>query len=245
MDNNFYEETRERKSVNKQNKKSVMSKIIVIQLVLCLATTGILYLICKNDTPLSQSVKTFYTHICEKDMTAAEILNVFKSITKSAFSPSVSEKESGETDNNSAGEKSVFSPVYLTVNFVNPVNSNNITSLFGYRISPITEEYSMHTGLDIASPENSPIYAVYNGTVEKTDYNEIRGNYVVIRHSEHIKTLYNHCNKILVKENERVKQGETVALVGSTGYSTGNHLHFEVLLDGKYINPLWVLEYEI
>ena len=97
----------------------------------------------------------------------------------------------------------------------------------------------------MSSPQNSKIFAVYDGIVEKADYNEVRGYYVVIRHSNNLKTTYNHCSKLLVKENEKIKQGEIIALVGATGYATGNHLHFEVVLNDQYINPLWVLNDEI
>lgn len=250
MDNNFYDnrETRKRNTHEKQTDKNVMTKIIVIQLVLSLSVTGILFAVCRKDSTLSQNIKTFYGTICEKDISVSEIIGVFKKVAQTTFAPSVSEENTtvaGETNNDLSGEKADFSPVYLTVNFANPIENINISSNFGYRISPITHKYSLHTGLDIASPENSEIYAVYDGVVEKAEYNEVRGNYVIIKHSNSLKTTYNHCNKLLVKENEKVKKGEKIALVGATGYATGNHLHFEVILNGKYINPIWVLRDEI
>ncbi len=250
MDNNFYEykrETRPRKTDDKS--RNIMTKIIAVQLVLSLLISGFLFLICRNDGDLSQGIKSFYSGICENDMTVSEILDVFKNVTKSAFAPTIGEEETekatGETNNDTTGEKADFSPVFLTVNFQNPIKEGNITSHFGYRISPITDEYSFHSGLDIAAPENTQIYSAYDGVVVKAKYNEINGNYIVIKHSNTLKTTYNHCNKLLVREGERVKKGEKIALVGATGYATGNHLHFEVILNGKYINPLWVLSYEI
>ena len=247
MDNNFYE-NRERRQRNKRDNdnKSIMTKVIVVQLVLSLIVTSILFAVCRNDSALSQNIKTFYATICEKDMSVSEILDVFKRVAKTTFSPSVEEATAqGETNDETTGEKANFSPVYLTVNFIDPLEEIKISSHFGFRISPITNKYSLHTGLDMASPQNSKIFAVYDGIVEKAEYNDVRGYYVIIRHSDSLKTTYNHCNKLLVKENEKVKQGETIALVGATGYATGNHLHFEVLLNDKYINPLWVLSDEI
>lgn len=251
MDNNFYEyrrESRQRKTDEKP--KNIMTKIIAVQLVLSLLISGILFAVCRNDGDLSQGIKSFYSGICEKDMTVSQILDVFKTITKSAFSPNIQEKETEEHETaagetTQTGEKADFSPVFLTVNFQNPIESNNITSHFGYRISPITNEHSLHSGLDIAAPENTGIYSAYDGIVIKAEHNEINGNYIVIRHSNTLKTTYNHCNKLLVREGEKVKKGEKIALVGATGYATGNHLHFEVILNGKYINPLWVLNYEV
>lgn len=248
MDNNFYEYKREPRPRKEEKPKNLMTKVVIIQLVLSLLISGLIFLVCRNDGDLSQGIKKFYAGVCEKDMTVSEILDVFKNVTKSAFAPSVIEEETengtGETTTKT-GEKANFSPVFLTVNFQNPIESSNITSYFGYRISPITNKYSLHSGLDIAAPENTEIYSAYNGVVTKAEYNEINGNFIVIKHSDTLKTTYNHCNKLLVNEGEKVKKGEKIALVGATGYATGNHLHFEVILNGKYINPLWVLDYEL
>lgn len=244
MDNNFYTERRERRRTSENQKpKSFMTRIIIIQLVLSLAVTGVLFLVCRTESNLSQNIKTFYSGISETDIAVSEIFGSLKNVVKETFSPSVeTEEASGETET-TTGEKAVFSPVFLTVNLENPIEDGNITSKFGYRVSPITNEYSLHSGLDIAAPENTKIYAAYDGVVEKAECNEINGNYIVIRHSDNLKTTYNHCNKLLVSKGETVKKGEVIALVGATGYATGNHLHFEVLLNGKYVNPLYVLNY--
>lgn len=245
MDNNFYTERRERRRTSENQKpKSFMTRIIIIQLVLSLAVTGVLFLVCRTESNLSQNIKTFYSGISETDIAVSEIFGSLKNVVKETFSPSVeTEEASGETET-TTGEKAVFSPVFLTVNLENPIEDGNITSKFGYRVSPITNEYSLHSGLDIAAPENTKIYAAYDGVVEKAECNEINGNYIVIRHSDNLKTTYNHCNKLLVSKGETVKKGEVIALVGATGYATGNHLHFEVLLNGKYVNPLYVLNYD-
>ena len=248
MDNNFYEYRREPRPRKEEKPKNIMAKVIVVQLVFSLLISGVVFLLYRNDNDLYQGIKSFYAEISEKDIAVSEILDVFKNVTKSAFAPSIIEEKTedgiGETTTKT-GEKADFSPVFLTVNFQNPIEIGNITSKFGYRVSPITNEYSLHSGLDIAAPENTEIYASYDGVVIKAEYNEINGNYVVIQHSEHLKTTCNHCNKLLVKEGKKVKKGEKIALVGATGYATGNHLHFEIILNNKYINPLWVLNYEV
>lgn len=241
MDNNFYDERRERrKPQEKQN--GFMTKIIITQFVLSLLITGVLFLVCRTDSNLSQNIKSFYQGISKTDIAVSEIFNSFKNVVQETFSPSV-EEPSGETES-TTGEKADFSPVFLTVNFTNPIKEGNITSKFGYRVSPITNEYSLHSGLDIATRENTEIHSAYDGIVVKSEYHEINGNYIVIKHSDTLKTTYNHCNKLLIKEGEKVKKGDVIALVGATGYATGNHLHFEVLLNGKYINPLYVLNYD-
>ena len=240
MDNNFYKERRERHKTKQE--KNFMTKIIITQLVLSLFITGVLFLVCRNDSNLSQNIKSFYSGISKTDIAVSEIFDSFKSVVQETFSPNV-EEPSGETES-TTGEKADFSPVFLTVNFIRPIKDGKITSKFGYRVSPITNKFSLHKGLDIAAPQNTKIYAVYDGVVIKAKYHKINGNYIVIKHSDNIKTSYNHCNKLLVKEGETVRKGEVIALVGETGYATGNHLHFEVLLNGKYINPLYVLSYD-
>lgn len=241
MDNNFYDERRERRKPQ-EKQSGFMTKIILTQLVLSLLITGVLFLVCRTDSNLSQNIKSFYQGISKTDIAVSEIFNSFKNVVQETFSPNV-EEPSGETES-TTGEKADFSPVFLTVNFANPIKEGSITSKFGYRISPITNKYSLHSGLDIAAAENTEIHSAYDGVVIKAEYHEINGNYIVIKHSDTLKTTYNHCNKLLVKEGEKVKKGDVIALVGATGYATGNHLHFEVLLNGKYINPLYVLNYD-
>ena len=241
MDNNFYNERRERRKPQ-EKQGGFMTKIIITQLVLSLFITGVLFLVCRTDSNLSKNIKSFYGGISKTDIAVSEIFDSFKRFVQETFFPNV-EEPSGETES-TTGEKADFSPVFLTVNFENPIKEGNITSKFGYRVSPITNKFSLHTGFDIAAPKNTKIYAAYDGVVVKAQYHEINGNYIVIKHSNALKTSYNHCNKLLVKEGETVRKGEVIALVGETGYATGNHLHFEVLLNDKYINPLYVLNYD-
>ncbi len=242
MDNTFYDRNTERKRTTPKDKqKNAMTKVIVVQLVLSLLVSGILFAVSKTDTNLSKGIKGFYSRICETDIAVSSIIDVFKGVVKETFAPINSdEKAVGETKDNS-GEKADFSPVFLTVNIERPLKEGNITSSFGYRISPITNKYSLHKGIDIATDKNAKIYATYDGIVEKAEYHSINGNYIIIKHSDYLKTTYNHCNKLLVKVGDKVKKGECIALVGSTGYATGNHLHYEVIVNDEYVNPLWVL----
>ena len=137
MDNNFYNERRERHKPQQQN--GFMTKIILTQLVLSLLITGVLFLVCRTDSNLSKNIKSFYSGICENDIAVSEIFDSFKNVVQETFSPSV-EDGAGETDS-TTGEKADFSPVFLTVNFQNPIENGNVTSNFGYRVSPITNEY--------------------------------------------------------------------------------------------------------
>lgn len=141
-----------------------------------------------------------------------------------------------------AAENTSFSPVATTCAPVQPVDSTNYTSYFGYRINPITNVRSFHTGLDIAAPQGTKVKAVFSATVRKTGEDSHSGKYVILTHSDGLETFYCHLSKILAEEGAVLRQGETIALVGSTGWSTGPHLHFEVRKNGERLNPLWVLE---
>ena len=118
----------------------------------------------------------------------------------------------------------------------------SITSPFGYRTDPITGEVSFHDGVDIAAPEGTAILAAADGvvvTANRTDsWGGSYGYYVKIRHDETYETLYAHCSEVLVKAGQEVEQGDVIALVGSTGNSTGNHLHFEVREGGSKVDAM-------
>lgn len=117
---------------------------------------------------------------------------------------------------------------------VRPVNGGKITSRFGERSSIRS---SSHTGLDIASPSGTPIKAAASGTVTFAGYKGSYGYLVKIKCDNGYEMWYGHCSKLYVKNGQRVSAGEKIAAVGSTGNSTGSHLHFEIRKDGKALNP--------
>ncbi len=112
-----------------------------------------------------------------------------------------------------------------------------VTSGFGARISPFTNQLAMHDGLDIGAPPNTPVQAPANGYVTSAGFDAKMGNVVLIDHGYGIETEYGHLAKILVRQGQKVKRGDVVALVGSTGHSTGPHLHYMVKLKGQTVNP--------
>ena len=121
-----------------------------------------------------------------------------------------------------------------------------ITSPFGYREDPINGQISFHSGTDIAAPEATPILAAADGIVLDANaidlWGESYGYYVKIQHDETYETLYAHCLAVFVMDGQEVQQGEVIALVGSTGNSTGNHLHFEVREDGVEVDAMEFFE---
>lgn len=129
-----------------------------------------------------------------------------------------------------------------TQKMIFPVEDGRYTSYFGERTDPISEGNDYHKGLDIGADEGDKIRAVYDGVVISVGEDSRSGKYVFLEHKNGQVTFYCHCSEILVTEGLVIRQGETIALVGSTGYSTGPHLHFEVRVDGESIDPLPLLE---
>ena len=119
----------------------------------------------------------------------------------------------------------------------NPCPSAYISSEFGGRTSPGGIGSTNHKGRDYAAGSGSPIYASASGTVTTVSYNGARGNYVVINHGNGLSTLYQHCSAIYVSAGQSVSAGQNIAAVGTTGASTGPHLHFEVWVNGTPVDP--------
>lgn len=112
-----------------------------------------------------------------------------------------------------------------------------ISDDYGYRNHPILNVQQFHTGVDMAAPGGTPILAAYDGAVVQAAYNSSMGNYVMIDHGSGLYTIYMHAQKLMVSAGDEVSRGEQIATVGTTGRSTGNHLHFSVRLNGSYVSP--------
>ena len=112
-----------------------------------------------------------------------------------------------------------------------------ISDEYGYRMHPILQVEQFHNGLDMAAPYGSTILAAYDGDVVAADYSTSMGNYIMIDHGDGLYTIYMHASALYVSKGQTVYKGQSIAAVGSTGRSTGNHLHFGVRLNGNYVSP--------
>lgn len=126
---------------------------------------------------------------------------------------------------------------------IQPVSNkdlNRIASGFGYRIDPIYKSPKMHAGLDFSAPQGTPIYATANGTIKIAGYSDGGyGNHVVINHGYGYETLYGHMVRVKARRGQKVSRGEVIGYVGSTGKSTGPHLHYEVHKSGHKLDPVY------
>ena len=119
-----------------------------------------------------------------------------------------------------------------------PCTYTYVSSPFGYRWHPTTGEWSMHKGVDLAAPKGTPIYATRSGYVNVATYHETAGYYVTINHGDGYTSVYMHMTHYIVSPGEYVKAGQLIGYVGSTGRSTGPHLHFGIHYYGTYVNPM-------
>ena len=118
-----------------------------------------------------------------------------------------------------------------------PVLGGNLGSAFGWRIDPFNGRSALHTGLDFASETGTPIHAAAGGVVVTQEFHPGYGNLVEVDHGNDLVTRYAHASRVMVKKGDLVRRGQIIAEVGSTGRSTGPHLHFEVLVQGVYQDP--------
>lgn len=119
-----------------------------------------------------------------------------------------------------------------------PVAKLSLTSNYGVRSDPFNGGARMHKGIDIPGPIGTPIYATADGVISRAGWASGYGNLVQITHGSGMETRYGHMSKLLVAANSYVKRGQIIGLMGSTGRSTGSHLHYEVRVDGAAINPI-------
>ena len=125
----------------------------------------------------------------------------------------------------------------IAIPSVQPTDKTAFTSNFGVRSDPFTGAARMHAGVDIPGPTGTPIYATADGTIAHAERMGGYGNMVEIDHGKGIATRYGHMSKLLVTAGTHVARGQLIGLMGSTGRSTGSHLHYEVRIDGRAVNP--------
>ncbi len=247
-------------------KKESFNKITVCQFIVCVFLLLAIFVF-RNGDVKSDYIKLMSYSITKEDFTAiaTSVRDYFlnESALKAVFAESKAEtettekkseeaeKEAGETENASGGEdidkKKVpsncsFESPELETEMQKPVENFRYTSYYGYRVNPITKKRGFHTGIDMAAEEGTKIRAVLDGKVTKTGEDSRAGKYIYLLHENGLTTLYCHCSEILAEKGAVIRQGETVALVGSTGMSTGPHLHFEVIQNGVKTDPYPLLE---
>lgn len=135
-----------------------------------------------------------------------------------------------------AGEFQAQGEALLQEVYINPTLGEE-TSAYGWRIHPVTGARRMHKGIDLANDEGTPVQAAKSAVVKFAGYNSISGNHIILRHYDGQETVYMHLYKRMVRQGQVVSQGDTIGLMGTTGRSTGSHLHYEMRINGTAVDP--------
>ncbi len=168
---------------------------------------------------------------------AAEAARKAAAQQAAAAQAAAAKKNTGTTTSSGSSSGAGSSVVSGSGQFTHPCPGGYISSGFGYRTQPIAGASTNHKGIDFAASTGTPIYAAASGTVVSAGYAGNAGNLLVINHGGGLATYYMHCNAIYVSAGQSVTKGQNVAAVGTTGNSTGPHLHFQVMLNGTPVNP--------
>lgn len=186
----------------------------------------------KNNLPLPASSQNESGSLAETES---------GSIAKTESSSIAKTESYGSGGADSAPDNASLNTYALTSKITAPT-SGSVTSYFGKRIHPIFKTESFHSGLDIANKLNTPVCSAFSGKVLECGTNKAYGNYIIMRHSDNLTTFYGHLNSIKVKQNMNIRRGEIIGYMGSTGYSTGPHLHFEIRINQRSVDPAYALK---
>lgn len=193
----------------------------------------------------NQEISSLETQIGENAKVLNALIEAAKEAERRRKEAEEAAKEAAANKNNQSGSGSSSSGSSKPGNSVvsgngtlcNPCPGARITSEFGPRKAPTAGASSYHRGRDYAAPSGTPIYAAGSGRVVTSSYNSVSGKYIVIDHGNGLATRYQHCSRVFVSVGDTVSKGQNIAAVGTTGVSTGPHLHFEVRVNGTQVDP--------
>lgn len=169
-----------------------------------------------------------------KDTEIGEMSDQLAELKEAVATAERKQQERASSYSNSAGA----SVVTGNGTFTHPCPGyTRISSYFGWREQPLPGASTNHKGMDFAAPTGTPIYAAAGGTVTSAGYSGNAGNLIIINHGNGLQTYYMHCHQIYVRAGQKVSKGQNIAIVGTTGNSTGPHLHFQVMSGGTPVNP--------
>ncbi len=228
---------------NDKKKNRFLLKVMVVQMAVMALIVGLLFTVKTLNPSDYKAISDKYISIADTKDTEEALDSAFSRI-KAYLVNDKGTANAGGKDEEGCGREypqdCSASKYVISADITIPVNGT-ISSPFGYRINPVTKKLSFHTGVDIAADSGTPVYAAYYGIIEKAGKDNVYGNYILINHGNGIKTFYGHCKTLLSETGDIVKEGTKIAEVGSTGWSTGPHCHFEIRINGVRYNPAYVL----
>lgn len=250
-----------------KNKNDYLTKTLLLQFLVCLILFGVVFALKSSNSALFSELKSAFSNKLEENLSLEEAKSVFAGITQKKPDTKAENSEKDEEENTTEEEYIPFEepslsaeiiatggndikiksqseiPENVSVNeyklsqkMVLPLKGKT-SSEFGVRTHPISGDLRFHAGVDIAADLGESIYSAFDGVVLEADYDQWNGNYIKIKHDNDIMTVYCHCESLNVKKGQNIRAGEVIATVGSTGSSTGPHLHFELRIDNISYNP--------
>ncbi|MDR2687857.1 MAG: M23 family metallopeptidase [Oscillospiraceae bacterium] len=231
--------------------KGSLVRVVVTQAAVCALLLGCLVGVRKMMPNTYRQLRAAYTQAMRTDMSVKEVWAaakaVFASLKEDIYVMVPYREASGAQAAAGAGgidialeyasQNCSAAPIATTARPFPPLGEGALSSAFGYRIHPISGEEGVHAGMDVAAPEGDPVSAAFFGTVLEAGESKGYGKYVLMEHAGGLQTLYAHCSEIAAGEGMVLRPGDVIAYVGSTGNSTGPHLHFEVRLHGLRCDP--------
>lgn len=237
-----------------EKKSSPINTVMLVQFIVCAVAVVSVFLIGRLSPQTFEFIKNEYNRIMSVDMSAQEIASSAKKVIGQVEVADDKQESEEKASAQSKGGKSVKSAadgdtlavmsLFKSDEEITVPVHGEITSEYGNRTNPVSGEYLMHSGIDIAASQGEEVRAAYSGIVSDVGSNSVSGNYIGLIHRDGSETFYCHCSKIIAEKGDVIRAGETIALVGSTGRSTGPHLHFEVNVNGKSVDPLLYLPHE-
>lgn len=232
-----------------KKKNSTTNTIMLVQLAVCIVAILLVVLLGRISPQTFEFIKGEYGRIMSEDTSAEEVKSsvegamsrIIKGTGTQNKSTTPGVLASGSIPSAEDGEAVAVMSLFKGDGEITVPVHGTITSPYGNRTNPVSGEYLFHAGIDIAADSGTPVAAAYNGVVSSVGSNDVSGNYISLVHTDGSETFYCHCQKITAEKGDVVRAGETIALVGSTGRSTGSHLHFEITVDGSLVDPLLYL----
>lgn len=228
-------QTREKQNKKEKQHVALHLSVVAVQSIACCVAVLLALLLRMAGGEAYQSLRQSFHHALARNEWVSAVARLWDGdpIEKAKEASDVDVKEETFTDDEAA--QLVDSPVAVTA--IAPLESGTLTSAYGERIHPIDGTQEFHTGVDIAAPMGADLLAAYDGEVIEVGATDRLGNFIRLRHGGGIEILYGHCEEIVAEQGATVSAGERVALVGSTGVSTGSHVHIRVSIDGATCDP--------
>ncbi len=242
--------------MEKNKKQDYLIKALLFQFIFCTLIFAFFYSIKYSDTTFFKTFqKSFFNEINES-ITTEEVKETFKKIedftgnefiltdySDELFTAKVLGEGGKDIEINNEKISNVsFANYKLNYKIYSPVIGGVVSSEFGERVHPINGTLGVHKGIDIALDAGEPIYAIFDGEVVEATYDQWNGNYIKIKHDNNILSVYCHCSKLFIQKGDKIRGGEVIAEVGSTGQSTGPHIHFELRINDVSYNPAFALK---